>query len=63
MAIHVAWRADDGSSFDGISPSMGCRYKPDGQYNHAAYFSNLVYYDINFVTQEAASNNNTGHRT
>ena len=42
---------------------MGCRYKPDGQYNHAAYFSNLVYYDINFVTQEAASNNNTGHRT
>ena len=48
-------------TLDGISPSMGCRYKPDGQYNHAAYFSYLVYSDINFVTQEAASNNNTGY--
>lgn len=58
IVIHVALGVDGQSSFDGISPSMGSRYKPDSQYSHAAYFSNLIYYDINFGPNEAASNNN-----
>lgn len=63
IVIHVALGVDGQSSFDGISPSMGSRYKPDSQYSHAAYFSNLIYYDINFGPNEAASNNNVGYCT
>lgn len=61
-AIQVAWGGDSRTGNDGITPPMGSGYKPDGQYNHAAYFKKLVYFDENYFTHDA-SENNTGYHT
>ena len=42
-AATVGWGGFSNSGTTRIAPSMGSGHKPDGHYNHAAYFRDLHY--------------------
>ncbi len=48
-AATVGWGGFANAGSTGISPPMGSGHKPDGHYNHAAYFR-----DVHFLTSNLA---------
>jgi hypothetical protein len=57
-AATVGWGGFSNSGTTRIAPSMGSGHKPDGHYNHAAYFRDL-HYLTKYLAPQVPSNKDT----